>query len=84
MPPFFPARDRARAYGLTDCELEVLCLTAEGLTSKEAGIRLGISESTIRGHLAKAAASWRHATQQAPSPGPSSWGSSAPEPALQF
>jgi DNA-binding CsgD family transcriptional regulator len=56
MPAFFPAPERARAYGLSDRELEVLCLTAEGLSSKEAGIRLGISESTVRGHLAKAAA----------------------------
>jgi NarL family two-component system response regulator LiaR len=33
----------------------VLCLAAEGLTSKDAGARLGISEKTVRVHLSNAA-----------------------------
>ncbi len=33
----------------------MLCLAAEGLGSKEAGARMKISETTVRGHLASAA-----------------------------
>jgi DNA-binding NarL/FixJ family response regulator len=37
---------------LTDRELEVLELAAQGYTNKAVGIRLGISDRTVQGHLA--------------------------------
>jgi len=45
--------ERARALGLTPREGEVLLLVLEGLTSKEIGARLGISDSTVRTYLAR-------------------------------
>ena len=38
---------------LTERELEVLTLTGTGLTNKEIGMKLGISDRTVQGHLAK-------------------------------
>ncbi|MDT8304918.1 MAG: response regulator transcription factor [Anaerolineae bacterium] len=38
---------------LTERELEVLQLTAQGDTNKAVGIQLGISDRTVQGHLAK-------------------------------
>lgn len=38
---------------LTDRELEVLQLAAQGYTNKAVGIQLGISDRTVQGHLAK-------------------------------
>jgi DNA-binding CsgD family transcriptional regulator len=43
-------RDRQPA-GLTERELEVLCLAARGHTRREIGRRLAISENTVRHHL---------------------------------
>jgi DNA-binding NarL/FixJ family response regulator len=37
--------------GLTDREVEVLRLAARGLTRKDVGKRLGITENTVRHHL---------------------------------
>ncbi len=37
---------------LTDREVEVLTLTAKGLTNKAVGIQLGISDRTVQNHLA--------------------------------
>jgi DNA-binding NarL/FixJ family response regulator len=37
---------------LTDRELEVLALVAQGLTNRAIGRRLGISDRTVQGHLA--------------------------------
>jgi DNA-binding NarL/FixJ family response regulator len=37
---------------LTDRELEVLALVAEGLTNRAIGRKLGISDRTVQGHLA--------------------------------
>jgi len=45
----------ARAHGITGRELEALCLAAEGLTSKEAGARMRISDKTVRVHLSTGA-----------------------------
>lgn len=38
---------------LTERELEVLQLTAQGYTNKAIGLQLGISDRTVQGHLAK-------------------------------
>ena len=38
---------------LTDREMEVLQLAAQGYTNKAVGIQLGISDRTVQGHLAK-------------------------------
>lgn len=43
---------RDKSIGLTPRELEVLALLPEGLTSKELGLRLFLSEPTIKTHLA--------------------------------
>jgi len=37
---------------LTDREMEVLMLTAKGYTNKAIGVKLGISDRTVQGHLA--------------------------------
>ena len=44
-----PRRDPIRV--LTDRQLEILALVAEGLTHKEMGRRLDISDQTIKNHL---------------------------------
>jgi DNA-binding NarL/FixJ family response regulator len=46
-PPARPVEE------LTERELEVLRLTAKGLTNKAIGVQLGISDRTVQGHLAK-------------------------------
>lgn len=38
---------------LTEREMEVLALTAQGYTNKAIGLQLGISDRTVQGHLAK-------------------------------
>lgn len=52
MPSYEADKKRAAAYHLTERELEVLCLLAEGLNSKQIGVRLYISDSTVREHIA--------------------------------
>ena len=47
-----PAGAREQVEPLTKRELEVLQLTAEGLTNRTTGQRLGISHRTVQGHLA--------------------------------
>ena len=44
-------RQRAAAYSVTPREHEVLKLVAEGLTNKEIGVRLTISEDTVKKHV---------------------------------
>ncbi|MGB9722273.1 MAG: response regulator [Chloroflexia bacterium] len=46
------ARAASPAEALTEREVEVLRLTALGLSNKEIGRRLGISARTVQGHLA--------------------------------
>jgi DNA-binding NarL/FixJ family response regulator len=45
------ARQRAEQYALTPREHDVLLLVAEGLTNKEIGGRLSISEDTVKKHV---------------------------------
>jgi len=51
MPPYEVDRERAAARHLTERELEVLCLAAEGMSSQEIGARLHISDITVRTHF---------------------------------
>jgi DNA-binding NarL/FixJ family response regulator len=44
-------RQRAQAYSVTPREHDVLTLVAEGLTNKEIGARLSISEDTVKKHV---------------------------------
>lgn len=46
-------RTAPRYESLTDRELQVLELTAQGYTNKAIGLQLGISDRTVQGHLAK-------------------------------
>jgi two-component system NarL family response regulator len=43
--------ERAMRPTLTDRELEVLRLAADGLTNRQIGRRLGISENTVKNHI---------------------------------
>jgi DNA-binding NarL/FixJ family response regulator len=45
------ARQRAEQYALTPREHDVLVLVAEGLTNKEIGGRLSITEDTVKKHV---------------------------------
>jgi DNA-binding NarL/FixJ family response regulator len=45
------ARQRAEQYALTPREHDVLTLVAEGLTNKEIGGRLSITEDTVKKHV---------------------------------
>ncbi len=45
--------DRGKA--LTDREVEVLQLVADGLSNRDAGFRLGLSAGTVKSHLARIA-----------------------------
>jgi DNA-binding NarL/FixJ family response regulator len=47
--------ERATEQGLSRREQEVLVLAAEGLHSRDIGHELGISDSTVRSHLASLA-----------------------------
>ena len=47
-----PKLERKEPIDLTDRELEVLALVARGERSKEIAIQLGISERTVKAHLA--------------------------------
>jgi len=44
-------RQRAEAYSVTPREHDVLTLVAEGLTNKEIGARLSITEDTVKKHV---------------------------------
>lgn len=47
-------RDRLTGLeDLTDREMEVLTLVAQGYTNKAIGVQLGISDRTVQGHLAR-------------------------------
>jgi DNA-binding NarL/FixJ family response regulator len=51
MTNIFKTADRA-VEPLTDRELDVLRLAAKGFTNKAIGVKLGISDRTVQGHLA--------------------------------
>lgn len=51
MPPYSINRLTALDLHLTNREQEVLLLVAEGLTTQEIGLRLGITEETVRTHI---------------------------------
>lgn len=46
-------RQQPQVESLTDREMEVLELTAQGYTNKAIGLQLEISDRTVQGHLAK-------------------------------
>jgi DNA-binding NarL/FixJ family response regulator len=46
-----PPRERAAIHNLTPREHDVLTLVAEGMTNKEIGARLSISEDTVKKHV---------------------------------
>jgi DNA-binding NarL/FixJ family response regulator len=50
-PPGETARQRAEQYALTPREHDVLLLVAEGLTNKEIGGKLSITEDTVKKHV---------------------------------
>ncbi len=45
------SHDRVPAPRLTDRELEVLKLVAQGLTNRDIGVQLFISENTVKNHV---------------------------------
>jgi DNA-binding NarL/FixJ family response regulator len=50
-PPGESPRQRAEAYSLTPREQDVLNLVAEGMTNKEIGGQLSITEDTVKKHV---------------------------------
>lgn|GEM_PF-4876286 len=46
-----PALSDSGSFSLTERELGVLHLVAEGLTNKEIGVHLGVSHRTVQNHL---------------------------------
>jgi len=50
-PDIGTSRQQAEAYSVTPREHQVLKLVAEGLTNKEIGARLAISEDTVKKHV---------------------------------
>jgi DNA-binding NarL/FixJ family response regulator len=51
LPEIGTPRQQAEAYSVTPREHQVLRLVAEGLTNKEIGARLAISEDTVKKHV---------------------------------
>ncbi len=47
-----PLAAREQIESLTDRELEILRLAAQGMTNKTIGVTIGLSDRTIQGHLA--------------------------------
>jgi DNA-binding NarL/FixJ family response regulator len=52
MAHIFDAREQGVYESLTERELEVLTLAAQGFTNKGIGVQLAISDRTVQGHLA--------------------------------
>ena len=51
--PFSPDRTQQKTLGITERELEVLALVAEGFSHREIAARLFVSENTIKTHCAR-------------------------------
>jgi DNA-binding CsgD family transcriptional regulator len=54
LPPQMPGEAFAKLYGLTDGELRVLLVMASGLSVTETADMLGLGQTTVRTHLARA------------------------------
>jgi NarL family two-component system response regulator LiaR len=51
--PFAPDAERQRALGITPREMEILDLMAAGLSNREIGERLFVSENTVKTHSSR-------------------------------
>lgn len=52
-PPFVPNESGAQAVGLTPREQEILSLIAKGLSNREIGDALFVSENTVKTHSSR-------------------------------
>jgi DNA-binding CsgD family transcriptional regulator len=50
---FVPDAERRKALGITDREYEILLLIAEGLSNREIGEKLFVSENTVKTHSSR-------------------------------
>ena len=52
-PPFAPAAETLKALGITPREFEILGLIAGGLSNREIGEKLFVSENTVKTHSSR-------------------------------
>ena len=74
--PIQTARERAEALAVTPREHDVLVLVADGLTNKEIGARLSITEDTVKKHVQNLTGSSARPTGPRPRSSPSASDSS--------